>query len=371
MKYDLVIDARMITHSGIGTYLQNLLPGIVPYFRSALMAPPEKLASFSWTQKTAIIPLKASIYDPKEHWQLFRKTPPTRLFWSPHFNAPLLPVPAKQRLVTIHDVFHMAHKHLFPWYQRGYAYILLKNAVQRSQHILTVSYFSQAEIHRWLRVPKEKITVIHNGIDHSHFKPLPAGACETTRLQYQLPQHFFLFVGNLKPHKNLSGLLKAFHRIAPKLPEWHLVVLGKIEGFVTPDATSQALLQQLPGISSRVHFLGSVPYTLLPHFYNLASIFVFPSYYEGFGLPPLEAMACGCPVVASNAASITEVCQDAALYFDPHSTEEMARQLLTLATSPHLQRSFKEKGKKHASMFTWEKTQHITRSLIAQLLADR
>ncbi len=368
MKFDLAIDARMIYHSGIGTYLRNILPGIVPHFRCALLGTVEQLQSFPWSHTATLIPLTAPIYSPREQWELFRRTPSARLFWSPHFNAPVLPVSAERRLVTIHDVFHVAQGHLLPWPHKWYAYFLMKNAAHRAHHILTVSHFSRTEIHHHLQVPLRKITVIPNGLDQHHFRPLPAEVLQTTRERYNLPELFFLFVGNFKPHKNLPRLLQAFHQIAEAIPEWHLVVLGKMEGFVTRDALSRTLLQQLPNIVDRVHFLGEVPYEQLPHFYNLASVFVFPSFYEGFGLPPLEAMACGCPVVASRAASIPEVCQDAALYFSPFDVDEMSQQLLQMAQSPDLRRTLKEKGLKRAQLFTWEKSQTATRAVIESLL---
>ncbi len=370
MRYDLVIDSRMIRHSGIGTYLRNLLPAVVSHFHCAFLGDPEILGEFPWTPQTAIIPVTAPIYSPREQWELLRKIPPTRVFWSPHFNVSVLPVGGHKRLVTIHDVYHLAFAHAFSLPKRFYARFLIRQAVTLSHRIITVSKFSKQELTRLAGADETQISVIYNGIDHHHFKPLPPETCAVVQQKYKLPPHFFLFVGNIKPHKNLSRLVRAFAAIADQISDWHLVVIGKTEGLITTDAQVRQVVEAYPAVARRIHFLGEVPYEVLPHFYNLAGAFVFPSYYEGFGLPPLEAMACGCPVAAAQAASIPEVCGDAAHYFDPFSTSAIGEALITLATREDLRKTLIQRGLLQAKRFQWKESQQQTIAVIKALLTE-
>jgi len=368
--FDVVIDSRMVWHSGIGTYLRNLLPAVTRAFRTALLGDPKTLAQFPWSAQAEILPASAPIYSPQEQWELFRRIPPSRLLWSPHFNVPLLPVHSHARLVTIHDVFHLAFARALSLPKRLYARLLIQHAVHASQRILTVSHFSKRELIRLANAPEANITVIYNGIDHQHFKPLERAQYTPIVERYHLPENFFLFVGNVKPHKNLSRLVHAFFQAADNLPDWHLVVIGKTEGFITTDTTVRRQVEQHPQLAQRVHFLGEVPYQELPQFYNLAGAFVFPSYYEGFGLPPLEAMACGCPVAAARAASIPEVCGDAALYFDPFSVSEMAAALVQIARDNTLRDGLIRAGFQQANRFQWAESQHQTIAVIQALLSQ-
>ncbi|NGX26950.1 MAG: D-inositol 3-phosphate glycosyltransferase [Chlamydiae bacterium] len=270
----------MIHHAGIGTYIRNLLPHL----------------------QLHQVPLRSSIYTLKEQIEFSRKIPPCDLFWSPHFNVPLFPIKAKKRIVTIHDVYHLDHPQSFAKYT--YAKMLYRKAVEASARIITVSEFSKGRILHHFPQAKEKITVIHPGADHLlHVEPKPI----------ETPSSFFLFVGNEKPHKNLSLVRKV-------IP--NLIVVN-----------------------------GSLPIENLCWLYRNAEALIFPSFYEGWGLPPLEAMSLGCPVVTSNAASIPEACQNAALYFDAKSPEDLKRALSLL---PEKKEALIAKGKERSSQLTWK-----------------
>lgn len=277
-----LIDARMIRSGGIGTYIQNLLPHL----------------------SLEIAPLKAPIYSLREQLEFPWKIPACDLFFSPHFNVPLLPIRAKKRVVTIHDVFHLDHG-------MQMARPLLKKA-SSSTHIITVSEFSKKRILHYF--PKANVTVIHPGADHLlKIEPSP--------LDVQKP--FYLCVGSEKPHKNLNFVRK----LVPNL----------------------------------VIATGDLPIENLVWLYRNARALIFPSLYEGWGLPPLEAMSLGCPVLASNAASIPEACGDAALYFDPKLPETL---LEAISRLPKYRNRLIEKGRERSSLFTWKQTAKLHKGLL-------
>ena len=153
---------------------------------------------------------------------------------------------------------------------------------------------------------------------------------------------FLLYVGNIKPHKNLNRLIDAFSKLLNKIPH-DLIIVGKMTGFITPD---NKVINRSKKLSDRIIFKGKVSNKILKQYFSQADIFIFPSIYEGFGLPPLEAMAAGVPVVASKAASIPEVCGDAVFYFDAYNTDDIAEKILQMAKR-RKQRSTGKKGKGH------------------------
>lgn len=308
-----LVDARMQYSGGIGTYIQQILP------------------HFDFEN----LSLSSSIYSIKEQWELYKKIPPCDLFWTPHFNAPLLPIQAKKRIVTIHDLYHL--EHLDP-FKRIYAKILMKGAVQKADLILTISEFTKGKILRFFPGVEEKITVVPLGCNHLRREQPIEG----------LPENFFLFVGNLKPHKNLSLVLDALSAF----PEKHLVIAGQLEGFIHGENLSE-LKKRYSHMKDRVHFLGKVTDEGLTYLYMNAEALIFSSFYEGLGLPPLEAMNLGCPVLASNAASIPEACGEAALYFDPTKKEELIQAIQGLEKE---RKNLVIEGKKRAALYTWERS---------------
>ena len=168
-----------------------------------------------------------------------------------------------------------------------------------------------------------------------------------------MPKKFILYVGNVKPHKNLTGLVEAFLLAKEKLRDYHLVIVGKKEGFITGDASLIKRISDNEFLSERVIFTGYVPNDDLPVMYNLASLFVFPSFYEGFGLPPLEAMACGCPLLTSDAASMPEVCRDAARYFDAGNPSDIAEKIIDSLFGSDSD-IFVQRGLRRIEDFSWK-----------------
>ncbi len=361
----LCVDARMYRASGIGTYLQNLLPALAESFELTLLGDPAELSEVSGR----IIPTTIPIYSVAELLRLPALVPRCDLFWSPHYNVPWLPVRAKKRLVTIHDVFHLAHQHTLSLPQRAYASLAFRAATRLSNHVITVSEFSKTEIHRYLKVLPEHGSVIPNGVDHTRFnEQTDEKQHGSVREKYNLPSRWLLYVGNVKPHKNLITLVKALARLPDSLSDRHLVIVGQREGFITGDTELAHLLQDNPSLSQRVHFAGFVELADLPMLYRLAELFVFPSTYEGFGLPPLEAMACGCPVVVSDRASLPEICGSAADYVNPDHADDLAAAILVaVQRSPAERRQRIQLGINQAQKYTWQQSVAQHQQLIQRL----
>jgi glycosyltransferase involved in cell wall biosynthesis len=260
-------------------------------------------------------------------------------------------------VVTIHDVLHLAHPEFFPgavkhFYARG----MLAGAMQKARRIIAVSHFSASELARYTKVDPAHITVVHNGVASRWFAlpPFPSPR----------PRPYFLFVGNVKPHKNLVRMIKAFSLAGDSLPDHDLVIVGKKDGFITRDSEA---FKAAAAVGSRIVFTGYLEEAALEQYVTHAEALVFPSLYEGFGLPPLEAMAAGCPVIASDIPALRESCGDAAFYCDPLSTKSIADALLSLATISNPERALiVAAGRRQAQRFTWQETARKTLAVLEE-----
>jgi glycosyltransferase involved in cell wall biosynthesis len=356
----VAIDARMHGHSGIGTYVSNVLSRVVSLYRSErvyLVGGKDELERLAWTRsaRVSIVDCRSPIFSAREQLQLPRRIPADcGLFWSPQFNIPLLY--RGKLLVTIHDVLHLAMPHFMTGaHRRLYARVLLTAVRQKADAVICDSRFTADELMRLVRVPSARIEVIHLGVDEAWF-----GVNAGVR-PHDKP--YFVFVGNVKAHKNIAGLVNAFRIVSGKLPH-DLVIVGKKEGFVTGDRRVEGWAAAL---GERVRFTGLVDDALLKRYVACAEALVLPSYYEGFGLPPLEAMACGCPAVVSRRASLPEVCGNAALYCDPDDASDIAARMLEVAMNRTMRSDLRERGLAHARQFTWEKCARETLAVIERL----
>jgi glycosyltransferase involved in cell wall biosynthesis len=252
----------------------------------------------------------------------------------------------------VHDLRPISHpeRSLQSLYFRSWVPPLLRAA----RHVLTNSQFTAAEIQRCTGLQAERITVIPLGYDALHFTPGDP--------QGPIPQQpYLLHVGQAYPHKNLRRLIQAFAQVAPAYPELRLVLAGKPHPTETPQL--QALAAEL-GLQQRVEFRAYVPYAELPDLYRGALAFVFPSLWEGFGLPVLEAMACGTPVITSTGSGTEEVAGDAALLVDPADTNALSQALHTLLDQSSLQEQYRKQGLERAKRFSWAATAGATRALL-------
>ncbi len=324
----LCVDARLLHASGIGTFLKNLLP----YFDKELDL--VVLHKEGEDVPYAGIPMKSRIYTIAEQWELFRKIPKCDLFFSPHYNIPLLPIRAKKRVVTIHDAYPLAFAQTLTFAQKAYAKLFFAAAMKYSDQIVTVSEFSKQELQKYC--PSQKpIHVIPNTLSP-----------QFTYQEGAKDEEYLLCVGNVKPHKNLLRLVQAYARLMPKEK---LLIIGKKEGLLTRDETVLDFVEQ--HLKNRIIFTGYVPDKELPALYSGAKLFIFPSYYEGFGFPPLEAMACHCPALVARAASLPEVCGDAVEYVDPLSVDSIYEGMKSLLQNPSRRLELVEKGKERAAQY--------------------
>lgn len=351
----------MVLSSGIGTYLRNLIPRLAKQCDLTVLGDPAKLKSLHKDLK--VIPFTAPIYSLKEQYYYPKIIPKCDIFWSPHFNVPWLPIKAKKRVVTIHDVFHLAFYNTLSYAQKAYARFTLTKAVKVSSCIITDSFFSKSEIEKFFPKSSTAINVIYLGIDTLLFNQSSDPATtKKTKKKFNLPPSFFLTVGNLKPHKNTLMVVRAFEQFmfTPQYQGQKLVIVGKRSGFLTQDNALKSYLEKKPSIQNNLIFTGYVEDNELADIYRLADLFIFPSLYEGFGFPPLEALSCGCPVIASKAASIPEILGNRASYFDPSDLNSLTQ---ALCNSPEYNRLSSLDLKK----FCWDKSAHKHLQLLKQI----
>ena len=352
MERVVAIDARMLGYSGVGTYLQNLLEN---YARTEcdlsfrLACPRQESVREFGSARFTWIRADAPIYSLREQWQIPRVVKGSDLLHCPHYNVPCFY--RGKLLVTIHDLTHITDR----TFRRTlpslvYARPMLKVASHKADHIITDSEFTKRQIVDRLGVRPEKVIMIHLGVS-SHFRVCnheEAFRAASSALQLRRP--YLLYIGALKPHKNLPTLIRAFALLRARKKVELLLIVGDDpkwkKGLVS-------LCSQL-GIADRVSFVPFVGYELLPKVYAGADLLVMPSFIEGFGLPVLEAMACGTPVICSRAASLPELAGDAAEFFEPSSVDDLAEAVERVLNSPERQAVLRQKGLERAKQFSWE-----------------
>jgi glycosyltransferase involved in cell wall biosynthesis len=259
-------------------------------------------------------------------------------------------------VITVHDLAFLRWPHFLTEDSARY-YGQVDAAVARADHIIAVSESTKNDLVKLLGAPRDKITVVYEAADPI-YRPMPrAEALASMRSKYPLPDEFILFVSTIEPRKNISTLLQAYRRLLDSYKVNAGLVLAGATGWLAEqvfDTVEQLDLQR------HVTFLGRVQNGDLVYLYNLARCLAHPAYYEGFGLTPLEAMACGTPVVASNVSSLPEVVGDAALLIDPNNEEELAVALHRLLSDDALHAALRDKGLARARTFTWERAAEET-----------
>jgi glycosyltransferase involved in cell wall biosynthesis len=373
-QFHICIDCRFLDSSGIGRYIRNLIQRMIQepniYFTFITH---QKFFGFFKEMKSnnfTVVLAKSKMYSIQEQFELPFKIPKCDVFWSPHYPIPIFPIRAKKRITTIHDVNHLVFLQGLSVMQKIYAKVMMFCSTRMSQKILTVSQFSRNEIIKHTGISHQKVDVTPIGIDKEKFYIInDRDELNNIRDKYQLPNQFILYVGNVKPHKNVQGLLKAYSLLKSKSYQEKLVIVGKKKNFINEIQDVDLILSDL-GIKNDVIFTGTITDIDLLYVYNLTKVFVFPSFYEGFGLPPLEAMACGCPAIVSNVASLPEVCSDAAEYIDPYDSQDIANGIIKILDDPLYAESLIQKGLKLVQLYDWENTMKATLNIIKGVIRN-
>lgn len=262
-------------------------------------------------------------------------------------------IPKRTRvLLHIHDVSFKAYPELIGWKDRFFLALLIPRSLRRASRILVPSQFTKDEIQRYYGTAEEKIVVIPNAVSDAF---LVTSVGETAlQEKYSLPKQFILFVGTLQPRKNIPLLIRAFAEVTKRIPDIELVIVGNRQGHHF-DSAIDSVIEELD-LSMKVHFPGYIAEQDLPGVMRCASLFVFPSFYEGFGIPLLEAMSQNVPVACSDIPCLREVAGDAAQYFDPMSVASCQEKLYTLLIQKELRESVVTLGKSRSGFFSWKKS---------------
>jgi glycosyltransferase involved in cell wall biosynthesis len=354
----IAIDARKLRDFGIGTYIRNILIELSRLDRTTeyvvLCRPDDVDSGDVLGQNFRMVPEPAPMYSLSEQFRIPLSLARERvqMVHEPHYVLP--PAIRCRSVVTIHDCIHL----MFPQYLPSrlahvYAKGSMWSATRKADRVLTVSEASKRDILRFFDIPPEKVVVIYNAIDERFLGPADTTRMDLVRRRYQLDHPFILYVGNIKPHKNIERLVEAFAIARQGGPDnLKLIIIGdELSRYpVLRQAVHRHQLEKF------VRFLGYQPQETLAAFYRLARAFVFPSLYEGFGLPPLEAMACGTPVVTSNVSSLPEVAGGAALLVDPHDAAAIADGIRRAVTDDTLRADLIAKGHARARDFSWQQS---------------
>ncbi len=332
-----------------------MIPILADNYYVELIGEKNKIERLNWSKNIIIKECSVPIYSVNEQIILPFIISSCDIFISPHYNIPLLPIRAKKRIVIIHDVNHLIFQERLTVSQKIYANVMLKAAQKYSDTILTVSEFSRAEIIKYTGLTEKNIEVIYPYIPKFTFtENLISNELIRIKNRYNLSDEYLLYVGSIKPHKNFGTAVKAFELLLKDMPDKILAVVGIAESELHKDSEVFDLMRQNEKLKSRMIFTGYIEHEDMPFIYKGASVLVFPSLYEGFGLPPLEAMASNCPVVVSNTASLPEVCNDAALYFDPNNYESIYKSIRMILSDKGLVNKLIENGRKNLDRFSEE-----------------
>jgi glycosyltransferase involved in cell wall biosynthesis len=356
----IAIDMRALPKSGMGNYSQMLLNKLPVAYQDIETVSVSDHMMISRRKFSGILSRMQRLWWEQSVLPKLLKQNHVDLLHNPiNFGLPFRQV--CKSVVTIHDVIPLAFKEIYlaRRIERIYYHMVLQIALRRSAAIITDSIFSRDELIKYLAVPKDKIKVIYLACGEE-FKPVITPELQSIpENKFGLRRPYILTIGGNEPRKNVDRLIKLFGRLGERLGMDLVVIGGSWRG--------KALDQKAQG-ANHIYYLGTVDQQDLVSLYSMAELFVFPSLYEGFGLPVLEAMACGTPVAASNASSIPEVAGNAAVLFDPLDEEDMFKVILTVLESRETREELSLKGLERAKMFTWQNTLAQTMAVYREVL---
>ena len=266
------------------------------------------------------------------------------LFHTPDHILPLLPIKCR-KVITVHDLSFVNHPELFTAGKRSYKQLMTPLSLKRADRIIAVSQNTKNDIVKLYKTDPGKVTVVYNGVGEEFCEVESKDVLSEARKKYELPDKYILFVGTIEPRKNIINLIKAYKKSGTDLI---LAIVGK-KGWM-----SDSIIKEITS-DNRILWLDTVGSKDLPALYSMADLFVYPSLYEGFGLPVLEAMACGTPVITSNVSSLPEVAGDAAVLVDPDNADAIACAIKNILKNEELRKSLISKGPEQARKFSWKK----------------
>ena len=342
--------------AGINNYIQNLLMNLeVPSGLELHVFSPERRAKDEVRNGHVVWhPAGAALKRPIARVIWEQTVLPTwcralqiKALHSPAYVCPL--VMSESSFVTVHDLSFELLPRLFNRMNSLYLRTFTRLALKRAGRILAVSESAKRDIVRIYGIPKERIQVIYNGLDRK-FRPLSPAIVQDFKSRKGLPDAFYYYHGTLEPRKNVGGLIRAYAQLPASLRgRMPLIISGALGWLYEP------VLELAHSLAGDIRFVGYIDDEELPLWYNSASVFVFPSLYEGFGLPPLEAMACGLPTIVSNRGSLPEIVADGAVIADPLNTELLANEMARLTESQNV-RDMRDRGIMRAAAFDWRRT---------------
>ena len=328
MKIPVIINARSLSQpqTGVQRFSREIIRRLEPEARVVGKgAPPNSIIGTIWEQ--LILPQHIS---------------GSELLFSPANTGPLH---VANQVIVIHDLSVIEHPEWYSAMFSAWYRFLIPRLARQTKKIITVSKFSKKKIVDLLQVSDSKVAVVSNGVS-DHFYPRAADETTLLKNKLELPDRYFLFVGSLLPRKNLQGLFAAWRIVAERLYDAGLVIIGSGNKIYRK--------QTFEDIPRGIMFLGYVDERLLPLIYSGAEALVYPSYYEGFGLPVLEAMACGTPVIAARTSALPEVVGDAGLLVDPTDTVGMAEHMLNIYSDVDLKNDMINAGLRRAELYSWD-----------------
>jgi glycosyltransferase involved in cell wall biosynthesis len=361
----IAIDLRRMTEFGVGTYIRNVVRTLGrldldnTYY---LIGAPGKVQEIGVLpanfQTVAVTSAERTVRGYREFRTVLRGLNCDLVHFPNLFSVPrALPCPY---VMTVHDMLeHLSRAREQSGFWRSLHFQLTRRVLRGAERIFAVSNFTKAEIEKLFEIPSDRIEVVYNAIDerflHGH---ATAADRELIAQRYQVTYPFLLYAGRVSPHKNVTRMIEAFSALKAELekeqlyPDLKLIIIGDdLSG--NPDLRRTVVRS---AVQNDVRFLGFIPIDVLRIFYDEAKLFVFPSLYEGFGLPPLEAMAHGTPVVTSNVSSLPEVVGRAAVLVNPENVFEIMRALHRVLTDRALRDRMKDRGYQQVARFSWEKS---------------
>jgi len=376
----IAIDIRRMTEFGVGTYIRNVVRTLGKLDREnkyLLIGSPAKVKEIgSLPPNFHTVPLmepERSVQGYRQFRAILKRFKCDLVHIPNLFSIPrALPCPY---VMTVHDMLeHMSRAREQNGFWRSLHFQLTNQVLRGAARIFAVSKFTKAEIEKLSAIPSQRIEVVYNAIDerflHGHATPADR---QVIVERYQVTYPFLLYAGRISPHKNVVRMIEAFSALKTELekdevfPDLKLIIIGDdLSG--NPDLRRTVIRS---GVQNDVRFLGFVPIEVLRTFYDQAKIFVFPSLYEGFGLPPLEAMAHGTPVVTSNVSSLPEVVGNAAVLVNPENVFEIMRALHRVLVDQPLRERMKERSYQQAAKFSWENSVHRILDVYHQVGNDK